>query len=302
MSDFRVEAQDRRQDLFAGVGYGVLAALIWGAWPVVSRLGVEQTLSPYDVAALRFGVAGLLLLPLVLRRGVAGVGWPGAILLACGAGVPYVLVAVGGLTYAPAGHSGVIIPSCMMVFATIGGWWVLRDRPERARLAGLAIIIAGVVMTGWGSLAGGGSDSWIGDLAFVAAGALWATYTVAARALKADPFHATALVSVLSMIGFVPAYLIFGEPRIFSAPLSEVLFQAVFQGVFAAILALLFYTRSVAILGASRGAVFAALVPGVAVLLSAPVLGEAPSLLEFGGLLVVTFGMACALRLVRLEL
>ena len=50
--------------------------------------------------------------------------------------------------------------------------------------------------------------------------------------------------------------------------------QAVFQGVLSAIVALLFYTRAVAILGAARGAVFAALVPTFSLLLAIPLLAR----------------------------
>ena len=68
--------ENNANDWRSGVSCGLGAALIWGAWPVVSGLGVADSLSPYDVAALRFGVAGLVLLPLALRFGlVGGIGW-----------------------------------------------------------------------------------------------------------------------------------------------------------------------------------------------------------------------------------
>jgi len=287
------------ETLSTGIFYGILAALIWGGWPVVSRLGVQQTLAFTDITALRFAVAGLLLLPLVWRGGVGAVGWPRALLLAAGAGAPYVLCAVGGLTFAPAGHAGVIIPSCMLAFSTLGSWLFLGDRPGRDRLAGLGLIMAGVLLIGWQGLAQGAAGAWIGDLLFVAAGFLWASYTVASRAWSVDPLHGTALVSVLSFLLYLPTYLALGEPRLFVAPLSEVAFQAAFQGLFAAILALLFYSRSVALLGAARGAVFAALVPGVAIVLAYPVLGERPTWLELSGLAIVSLGMVYALGLRR---
>lgn len=100
--------------------YGLVAALIWGAWPVLSRHGVQQSLTAYDVTALRFAVAGLVLLPVVWRRGLAGLGWGRATVLACGAGVPYALVTIGGLEFAPAGHAGVIAPSCMLTVSSLG--------------------------------------------------------------------------------------------------------------------------------------------------------------------------------------
>ena len=59
----------------AAVLYGLTASLIWGAWPVVSALGIRQSLAVADIAALRFLVAGLILLPLVIRNGTGGLGW-----------------------------------------------------------------------------------------------------------------------------------------------------------------------------------------------------------------------------------
>lgn len=289
----------RFQTLPSGVLYGLVAALIWGAWPVLSRLGVQQSLTAYDVTALRFGVAGLALLPVVWWRGTAGLGWGRALVLACGAGVPYALVTIGGLGFAPAGHAGVIAPSCMLAVSTLGGWLLLGDRPDRARWIGLTLIVCGVALVGWEGLSGGEQGAWIGDLMCAAGGTLWACYTLASRVWKVEPLHATALVAVLSMVVYLPAYALFGDPGILDAPIAETVFQGVFQGLFAAILALLCFTRAVATLGAARGAVFGALVPAVAVLLAFPVLGEAPGMRELTGVVVVTIGMICALALKR---
>jgi drug/metabolite transporter (DMT)-like permease len=283
----------------AGILYGVLAAVIWGAWPTGSRLGLQDALSVYDIAALRIGTSGLLLSPLIWRRGVRGIGWLGAIVLAIGAGALFVLAGVGGFSLAPASHGGVIIPSTMIVFSALGGWLALGDRPGAARLAGLVIVIVGVVLVGWDSwsVGVGGDRSWIGHLLYIAAGVLWATYTVASRIWPVDPLHAIALVTVLSMTVYLPVYVIFGSPGILAAPVADVAFQALFQGVLVGILALLFYTRAVASLGAARGALFGALVPGFAVLWAYPVLGEVPTWRELLGFATVTAGMVFVLRL-----
>ena len=82
-----------------------------------------------------------------------------------------------------------------------------------------------------------------------------------------------------------------------AAPMQEIIIQATFQGFLSGFLALILYTRAVAILGAARGAVFATLVPGVAILLAIPVLDEMPNLLEISGVLAVTAGMVYSLSL-----
>ncbi len=278
--------------------YGLAAALIWGAWPVVSAIGIQaDTLAAADLAALRFAVAGLVLLPLVLRHGSGGLGWPRALVLAAGAGAPYVLVTAGGLAYAPAGQGGIITPSCMLACSTLGGWALLGDRPPRQRLLGIAVILAGILLIGGQNLLDTQPGQWKGQLLFAAGGLLWAGYTVAARAWGAQPLQATALVSVLSLLLYLPAYLVFAEPRLFEAAPAEVAGQAVFQGLFAAVLALICYSRAVAQLGAGGGAVFATLVPAIAVLLAWPLLGEVPGAGDLAGAGLVTAGMATALGL-----
>ena len=62
-----------------GVLYGLSAVCIWAAFIVVSRLGVRTSLTPLDVAAIRFGVAGVLLLPYLLNRGLASTGLAGPV-------------------------------------------------------------------------------------------------------------------------------------------------------------------------------------------------------------------------------
>ena len=84
--------------------FGIAAASIWAGWSAVTRLAVTTSLDAWDIAALRFSVAGLLLAPIVSRRGLARdrLGWPGLAAIVAGLGAPYVLVAAAGLRFAPA--------------------------------------------------------------------------------------------------------------------------------------------------------------------------------------------------------
>lgn len=89
------------------VGAGAVAALLYGGQFVITRWRMQRTLSLWDLAALRFAVAGLLMLPVVLRHGIAGVagiGWKRSLVLAITAGAPYTLIMQAGLVVAPAAH------------------------------------------------------------------------------------------------------------------------------------------------------------------------------------------------------
>jgi len=182
----------------------------------------SNALDAWDITALRFGVAGLLLLPLFVRRGFRELRLPRGAFLACGAGAPYVLLTAGGLAFAPAGHMGVITPSCMLLCSTLGSAWVLGDALTQSRIFGVAAITAGLVALGWDGLANHGELTWLGDAMFALGGLFWASYTIALRAWRVEPHHATAVVGVLSMVAYLPAYAWLGGAHLVTAPWREI--------------------------------------------------------------------------------
>src|SRR5262245_17968636 len=100
----RAAAIPSRARLALGVTAGVVAMLLYAGQFVISRWSLQRTLAVWDLAALRFTAAGLLLLPIVLRhglRGAAGIGWGRAAALAVAAGAPYTLILFAGLALAP---------------------------------------------------------------------------------------------------------------------------------------------------------------------------------------------------------
>ena len=157
--------------------------------------------------------------------------------------------------------------------------------------------MAGLVALGWDGLANHGELTWLGDAMFALGGLFWASYTIGSRVWRVEPLHATAVVGVLSMVLYIPGYAWLAGADLAAAPWREIVIQAVFQGVLSAIVALLLYTRAVAILGAARGAVFAALVPTFSLLIAIPLLHETPTQLQLVGVVFVTAGMVFALGL-----
>jgi hypothetical protein len=98
--------------------YGLTAVSIWASWIVAVRLGIKISLQPWDIVAIRFGVAGLILLPYLLKKGLAidRLGWAGLAAIMLGGGGPMVMVSYGGLLFAPAAHAAslytALIPIC----------------------------------------------------------------------------------------------------------------------------------------------------------------------------------------------
>ncbi|MEM9488257.1 MAG: DMT family transporter, partial [Myxococcota bacterium] len=165
---------------------------------------------------------------------------------------------------------------------------------------GYLIILGGVATIGMSSLTLGGSgDVIIGDLLFVLGGALWAVYTLAAKKWQVGAFHATAIVACWSMVLYLPFYWIVIGSNIPRAPIDEIVIQSIAQGVLAGVLALYFFTKCVEILGSGRGALFSTLVPGIAVVIAWPALGERPSATEWLGLILVSLGLVLALGMVQ---
>jgi hypothetical protein len=106
----------------------------------------------WDIAALRFGVAGLLLSPVLVRRGLARdrLGWRGLTVIVAGLGAPYALVAAGGMRFAPASDQGALNPGCMPLFVALIAAVILGEKLSTTRKLGLSLILAGaVVIIAW---------------------------------------------------------------------------------------------------------------------------------------------------------
>ena len=279
-----------RSRVAAGVGWALFAVVIWSGWFVVTRHAVagHGTLAAADLVALRFGISGLILLPVLLRRAspLPRWAWREGLWFVAGSGAPFALVLSLGLRFAPASHAAALTPGTVPLFAAGFGALLLRERPGRLRAAGLLLIAAGAAAI---VLADGGGDALPGHLAFLACGAAWGVSTVRLRRSGLSALDATALTCVISLL-YVPAYLLSGVSRLAVAPVGELALQAVYQGVLASAVALLAFNRAVGLLGA-RAPGFTALVPVLATLGAAATLGEVPGPVEAAAVAAVAAGV-----------
>ena len=196
MTDFTVGGLTAAEYL-RGALYGLAAVTIWSGWIVVARLGLRTSLTPWDIAALRFGVAGLLLLPYVMRRGLAlqRLGWIGLVAIVIGGGAP-VLLANAGLLFAPAAHAGALFPGVMPLAVALLAAVVLHEPFTAAKTIGFVLILFGVAGIAWGAGGAVESGQTVGHALFLGSAMAWACYTVARRRAQLDGLHAAGIAAV----------------------------------------------------------------------------------------------------------
>ncbi len=244
-----------RRDRLVGTTAALLAVLVWGGTLSVTRLGVagDATLGTHDIALLRCLPPALAPLPVMLRHGVSPLRRAG----------PDVTLA--------------LLPGTMPLFVALLSVVLLGERLGGRHLAGFGLVAAAVALiAGPGVLAGGAGAGFAGHALLLAAAAVSAGYTIALRCSGLGPWHAAALVSAGSVLGFGPVSLLALEPRILAAPWGEVALQGVCQGALLGLVAPIAFAAAIARLGAMRAAAFGGLTPVVAALAGTLLLDEVP--------------------------
>lgn len=289
-----------RPTMIVGIVCGTLAALAWAMGFVAAKHGVQIGFSPADLAFHRFFWSGLLMLPLIVREGLrdlGGIGWGRASVMTILSGPPQALLAYTGFILVPLGHGTTIQPACAALSGLVLASLILHEKATLQRIAGGAIIIAGLLMFGAESLTTIGSSGVGGDLLFATAGLFWATFGTLLRLWNVPGTRAVMAVGAVSLIMLAPIYLaIYGISGLVRQSLFENLLQAVVQGGIAGSLPIYLFAHAVIALGGGRAATFPALVPIFSVVIGFLALGVVPTLAQFVGMLIVLVGFHFALR------
>lgn len=289
-------SQSSPSEYIRGSLYGLGAVGIWASWILAVRLGIRTSLTPWDITAIRFGVAGLILLPYLLKKGLAvdRLGWMGLAAIMLGGGAPLVLASYGGLVFAPAAHAASLFTALIPLYVAIVAAVVLGEAFTVAKRIGLVLIVTGVLGIVWGAGGTIGSRQNIGHAMFIGAGMLWACYIVAMRKARLDGLHAAAIAAVGSLIAYVPIYGAISGISLFDAPWRDIELQAFVHGILVAVISFVCIGRAVSILGASNGSAFASLTPAITSILAIPILGEWPTTSDWIAMLLISGGVYVA--------
>lgn len=265
---------------------------IWASWLVVSRAGALSSLTPYDLAALRYGVSSVLILPIVLKvkpwRDMSL--WRIAVVTVL-LGPLYILLVFGGFELAPAAHGGIYMNGALPVLTLMVSWLWLSERASGRTLLGALIVIVGVVLVVVDTARIALGKAWLGDAMFLGAAVFFAVYMVASRVWQVTIPQLLLCSSVLNAILFLPVWYFFLPSELPSTPANDLALQVVYQGIVPNLIGLLLVTYAVRTIGAPATSAFMAAVPGLGAVLSYFILGEAMGALGWFALVLLTSGI-----------
>lgn len=284
---------------------GYLAAAgtvaLWTGFILLSRLAGRSPLTAWDTLALRLGTASLLLLP--FSGGLLRTAWRDLRLwvLALLGGLIYGLFVFAAFKYAPAAHAAILLPGMQPFLVALAAACILGSRPDRRRIVALACIALGIVFAGvheFHAHGGPSPDTLTGDLLLLGGSLAWAVYSVLARKWQQqasahvtyDAWTLTRFVALASTALYLPVYLLWLPKALDQVPPVMLAVHGLYQGAGVTIVAMMFFLKAVQVLGAERTGALVALVPVLAGVAAAPLLGEALSPWLVAGLFCVSGG------------
>jgi drug/metabolite transporter (DMT)-like permease len=192
--------------------------VVWGSTYFAIRVAVE-TFPPFVMGAVRFSIAGLVMLIAVViaRRGAVARPTLRQLRDCAIVGTCLMVGGMGLVSWAeqtiPSGIAGVVIAT-MPVWVAIFGRLFFQERLPSLAIAGIAIGMIGVVVLVGQGVAVDRSLDPLGMLALVLSPMAWAagaTFSVHRAKLPADPFLATGLEMLSGSIVLLVLAIVSGE-------------------------------------------------------------------------------------------
>lgn len=278
-----------------------LAMIIVGSSVVAGKFMLTE-LPVYLGTTLRFILASAIIIPLVLaKEGIPRLSLRSFGILfiqaACGTFLFNALL-LYGLQSTSAGIAGILTsttPACMGLTA----WIILRERPTRRVLTGIACAMLGVmVVTINTSDFSAGTLS--GNLLVLAAVLAESLFLLLGKALKEDvsPLTVSGLMTVFGLVLFAPMGIAEATTFDFSTISPQSWLTIGYYGAFVTVAAYLFWFSGVKKVPAGVAGTFTSVMPVSAVVLSALMLGEPITTTHLIGIMFVLSGIwfICAPR------
>ena len=274
-----------------GYLYVAITMCIWGGFTITSRLNAIWHISPWDITALRFTLAFLILMPILFyKKDTAFLFKKEPFILAMIGGVAYCLTCYSAFQFVPAAHAAVFLNGCIPLCTALAGFILYKQPFDRHTWLSLGIMLSAILVMSILMYEETGVAFGIGDLLFVFAAVLWGTFTVLLRQWKLSAWHSMAGVAIWSAIVYVPIYIVFLPKHLDQASPAHLVMQTLFHGIFVVIIATLAYVEAIKRLGAFKTGSIVTLAPFIAAIIAVPLLNEPLSIAMMCGLVGMGIG------------
>lgn len=265
--------------------------MIWGAHSSVSVSGLRAGFDSFDIAAARVLGAALGIIPILLARGISVIPTiPQIIWLTLGAGVPFGLLNVAGLQFAPISHTGAISLGCVPLITAFIANRFFGDRISLSHFIALGILLAALVVI-WSAH----PFEWIhllGDLCFFGSACLWASYGLNLRRWNLKSMQGVIAITLGSLPYLIWYFL--AREQTFLSDLDQGMLQVMYQGFIVGVLAVLIYGKVLEFIGPMMGTMFLAFSPFLIPFMAILILGDPIDLGDVAGLALVVISMIIA--------
>ncbi len=278
--------------------YLVLLSLMWGTSFLFTKIAVEH-IPPATVVTARLGLAAVVLVAVMLRR-----GWPLShaprlwlhllVLSLLGNTVPFFLIAWGQQSIDSA-LAAMLLASMPLVTLVLAHYFVEGEPLTTGKALGFTIGLLGIViLVGPDAVRGFGGDrvAILSQLAIMVAALCYSINAVLARRLPPGDAtaHTTATIT-LAALTILPFGA--GEGAAAAAHLTAAsAFSLAWLGIVSTALATILYFRIIASAGPTFLSLINYLIPPIAIVVGAAVLGERPSARAIAALAVILLGIA----------
>lgn len=275
-----------------------LVALFWGGTFVAGRM-VSLEVGPYAAAFIRFLLATLFLLPLMIREegkmpGLSLRQVVALALLGLSGVFAYNALFFYGLQTVEAGRAALIIATNPVLIALFS-FLLFGERFHTAMVVGVVLSVIGavVVISRGDPLALLQGDLGMGELALLGCVLTWVFYTLLGKRVMTGlkPLTAVTYSCLAGVLALFPAAV---QDDLFPVLSNLSLTSTVgllYLAFFGTALGFVWFYRGVYEIGPTRAGQFINLVPVSAVLLGILILGEEPSLSLLGGGALIVTGM-----------
>ncbi len=282
---------------FTGYAAAWIIVFVWSFWLIVSRVANDSGLTVYDLAAMRYGLACLVALPLSLYyKPWQGLRLNQIAVLSFILGPVYILCVFSGFLFAPAAHGGIFMNGVLPLISILFGIFLFRVRPGFRQVLGAGLILFSAVVLAWDGSSTSGQNAWIGDLLFIIGALFFATFMILSERWQLGAMQIIFCGTVVNAGLYLPIWALWLPSGLADAPAGPLLLQAIYQGFVPNLMGLLFIAHASRSIGNANTSSILAAVPGGGALLGAMILGETLSWVSISAIVILTIGLLVSVR------